>query len=447
MSTVQCPSCGARVSQQDAFCPVCGSPLPGGASPQQPVQPAGAEQGAAVPGQPAAVPQQPQHVTALPPQQTAPQQGVPGQGAPAQDTPTQGTPVAPQGAAAPVASQPQGAAPVPPQQGQQSGAGPVPPQYPQQGYAPGAYPVPPQQGQGGSVPPQVPPQNFQYGGPGAPGGPIQAYGMPPASPLKRAWNDFKASPDKFKIILKLAGLQFVPGVGSLALNGYAYSWGADEALGRHFPMPTKVIRPGVLDTGLYTYGVSLVMAAALFLLTMLLTLVFGALGLGMLLMLVLLAFTIFFAPFSCVMFMRTALAGRMRSGLNVKRAWDLFSAPGKTSKAFTSCWGPAAVVGVVAFILTFAFIVLFAGVMLQVSSTAAYASAYMYSSFAVFRAAMNSLLGLLLLVCIFAFVLFFLSTAASIVVARAFGYWIQDFHPEQWDECRANAQLYADRTL
>ena len=89
------------------------------------------------------------------------------------------------------------------------------------------------------------------------------------TPLSRAWSDWKASQGKWKIVAKMALFQLVPGVGGLVTSGYAISWGREAALGRSNPMDPKLIRPGVLDSGLYAYGTALICGAALFLVNLL----------------------------------------------------------------------------------------------------------------------------------------------------------------------------------
>lgn len=253
--------------------------------------------------------------------------------------------------------------------------------------------------------------------------------------------DFKASPGKLKIILKLALFQFVPGVGGLVTSGYAYTWGKEQALGRHDPMPTKIVRPGVLDTGLYVYGVSLIAAAIIGLAGGLFSTIFDALHIGAVFGILALAFTIFVAPFTQVMYMRTALSGRVRSGANLKRAWDLFAAPGKTATAFTSCWAPlAAAWALSAVIVILLFVILFA-------SVASAAPVLRYSSTAQELMAARLFLSYIPLILIVLFGIFFFTTVSTIVSARAFGFWIQDFHPEQWPEYLENAKYYADRAL
>ena len=414
-----CKKCGSPVNPDDQYCGACGTPLSGEGQPASAApEPVAAPSEPAAPAVPAPESPGPQHES-VPAPQPAPAPAP--QSAPA---PAPGVPVTPPPAASTPAPQPAPAAA--PQQ-------PVP--TPQPAPAPGAS--------GGYVPPQQPPQDFSYAG--AAGQPPQAQyavAVPPQlSPLKRAWMDFKASPGKLKIILKLALFQFVPGVGGLVTSGYAYTWGKEQALGRHDPMPTKIVRPGVLDTGLYVYGVSLIAAAVIGLAGGLFSTIFDALHIGAVFGILALAFTIFVAPFTQVMYMRTALSGRVRSGANLKRAWDLFAAPGKTATAFTSCWAPlAAAWALSAVIVILLFVIVFA-------SVASAAPVLRYSSTAQELMAAGLFLSYIPLILIVLFGIFFFTTVSTIVSARAFGFWIQDFHPEQWPEYLENAKYYADRAL
>lgn len=264
------------------------------------------------------------------------------------------------------------------------------------------------------------------------------------SPLARAWEDFKASPGKLWIILKLALFQFVPGVGSLVLNGYVYTWAREQALGRHLPLPHKIVRPGVLDNGLYIYGVSVIMSVCLIVLGLFSATVFGALGLPLIYVLLVIAFVVCCAPFMAVVNMRTALCGRVRSGINLKRAWSLFAAPGKTGQVFAATWAPLAIVMLCSAVLY----VLLALVVLGSSISVAYGMGTAYHSdwyiFAQLVALFVSCIPLLLVV---AFAIFFVGTVASMVTARALGYWVQDFRPDEWPEYRENVKYYMDRAV
>lgn len=266
------------------------------------------------------------------------------------------------------------------------------------------------------------------------------------SPLKRSWMDFKASPGKLPIILKLALFQFVPGVGSLVLNGYAYTWGKEEALGRHLPMPRKIVRPGVLENGLYIYGVTLIATLVSFAVALLFAIVLDSLRLDALLLPLGVAYIVFVSPFCQVMYMRTAICGRVRSGANLKRVWDLFTAPGKVGKAITASWLPSIAVWLLTAVLIAVFCVAFFG--LVAASAISYQVAPIDASEAVLAlAALSALASLLPIILVALFALFFISTAASIIIARAFGYWMQDFEPATWQEYLEHSKYYTDRAL
>lgn len=272
------------------------------------------------------------------------------------------------------------------------------------------------------------------------------HAQPQLSPLKRSWMDFKASPGKFKILLKLTGFQFVPGVGGLVLSGYSFTWAKEQALGRHMPMPGKIVRPGVLDNGLYIYGVSLIAGIASLAAWVFFGTVLSALGLGALLVPLALVFLVCSAPFFQVMYMRTALCGRVRSGANLKRVWDLFSAPGKMGKTFTSYWVPALLSGFVCVAIG----ILLGVVATGVAVTSAPFHGYMhYLNDAAYVAwwIISLLLSFFPVLTIGLFALNFVSAAAQIIVARAFGYWMQDFHPEEWQEYQEHSKYYMDRAL
>lgn len=192
--------------------------------------------------------------------------------------------------------------------------------------------------QRGNVSPQVP----------APG-----YGVPPMAasqawsaqtPLSMAWEDWKTSPGKWGIVLKMALFQLLPGVGSLVFDGNSLSWGRECALGRRELMNQKLVRPGILDTGLYVYGVGVVVALVVGAVMLLLASVVVALGIP-LSWFVFLSFLagLVCSPLVAVMRMVAAICGRMRDGLSVSRAWQMLKTPGKTGKLFAAVWVPSAI--------------------------------------------------------------------------------------------------------
>ena len=277
--------------------------------------------------------------------------------------------------------------------------------------------------------------------PPAPVAPPAARGV-----VGRAWDDFSATPDKFKIILKLALLQLVPGVGGLIISGYSFSWGKDIALGRTGTMPSKIIRPGMLDTGLYVYGISLICQIILAVAYFLVGGIFGFMGFGMVVFWWFLQFviSIFLTPFLSLLYMRVGIVGKLKAGSKLSHVWQMYKSPGKMGSLLGLYWGPSILSGILsAIVIIIAVVVVIAIVtgsaLGMTASYAPMASSYgygmsSYNVFAPFMSFIGSLLTIVPIVAVFAFVLFFISTTAQVVWTRALGYWLQDFHPEVWPE-------------
>lgn len=285
--------------------------------------------------------------------------------------------------------------------------------------------------------------------------PQQAYYQAPAAPqkgpLSKAWEDFKGSPSKFMITLKLALFQFLPGVGSLALNGYALTWGKEQALGKSNPMPTKIVRPGVFDSGLYVYGASLIIGFCVIVLSMILSAILGLAHLGWLASLLFFVFNIFFAPFVNIAYFRSALCGKVRAGLNLKAAWDLFSAKGKMGKFMGAYWAVNILVMLILFLVFMIFISIAMGVGVMsassLSSLGYMSSSSLYYSYAptmVLSSLISIMFALLPLVLILGFACFFVATMGYIITIRAFGYCLEDTNPAEWPEYQEAKQRAED---
>lgn len=284
------------------------------------------------------------------------------------------------------------------------------------------------------------------GGPAAPAPMGYAGAFPAQTPLSRAWRDWNTSVGKWGIVLKMALFQLLPGVGGLVLDGYALSWGRDCALGRREPMDPKLIRPGVLDTGLYVYGVGVIVGIVAALAAALLFALLAVLGVptGWISLLIFLAATAF-SPVFAVMRMVAALCGRVRDGLSVSRAWQMVRSQGKAGTLLTSVWIPAAAASGLAFLLYLVWAAIFiAGVLGSVSSSSLLMS---LSSARYASALVGSLITMLLTLVPLLFCIFFVSVSAQLVTARAVGYWISDFRPDAWPEYRQNAAYQASRAL
>ncbi len=270
------------------------------------------------------------------------------------------------------------------------------------------------------------------------------------TPLSRAWSDWKASQGKWKIVAKMALFQLVPGVGGLVTSGYAISWGREVALGRSNPMDPKLIRPGVLDSGLYAYGTALICGAALFLVNLLVGALFDTIRLSGLGLLITMVLSLLSLPLFAIMKMVSALCGRLRDGLNVSRAWKMLTSQGKTGKLFTAIIVPSLVVIGIGILLVIVWVFVFAASMVGSIGSQSWGYSSMYSYFGPF-AGISMFLGmlpaLLLMWVPLLFALFFCGVAAELVSMRALGYWVQDFQPASWPEYQQNACYQASKTL
>lgn len=278
--------------------------------------------------------------------------------------------------------------------------------------------------------------------------PIMAASQP--TPLSRAWSDWKASQGKWKIVAKMALFQLVPGVGGLVTSGYAISWGREAALGRSNPMDPKLIRPGVLDSGLYAYGTALICGAALFLVNLLVGALFDTIRLSGLGLLIAMVLSLLSLPLFAIMKMVSALCGRLRDGLNVSRAWKMLTSQGKTGKLLTAIIVPSLVVVGIGILLVIVWVFVFAASMVGSigSQSWGYSSMYSYyGSFAGISMFLGMLPALLLMWVPLLFALFFCGVAAELVSMRALGYWMQDFQPASWPEYQQNAYYQASKTL
>lgn len=384
-----CKMCGAPLREGAAFCGRCGTPV--AAAPAEAPVPAPAAAPAPAP-QPPAPAVQP---ASAPVEQQAPVQAAP----------------------APTPVQQPAPAPAPQPQVQMPAAAPAQ-AVPDPAAMPASQPAPASPYPGYPYPPTV---------------------QPPAAkgPASKAWDDFKRSAHKGSIILKLALFQFIPFLGSMVLNGYMYTWAKEQALGKSNPMPGKIVRPGVLDSGLYVFGVNSILMVLLALVCFVAESVFGAINLLVLGLILSLALQVFAVPFITLLNLRTAICGRVRSGLKFSHAWGMFTSPKKMGSLLGAYWIPAllgALVVVLAYII-FAAIVAALG-LAALSSLEDVLSGH--ASLALIGSIIGSVFPLLI---IFLFAVFYIATAMNLVISRAFGYWIEDFRPAEWPEYQANLAI------
>lgn len=171
-------------------------------------------------------------------------------------------------------------------------------------------------------------------------------------PYSQARHDFKKSPKHTKTAVKLALANLLPGIGALMTTSYAVDWGKDSALGRRNKMPTKLVRQGMLEPGLFALGTMLVCEGIIFLIYAVIDLILSLMGLGSTIAMV--VSTVLFlltAPFVEVMAMRGAAYESLREGLRFSEAWKTVTKSGKGGSFFVVALVPSLITLLVAVVL------------------------------------------------------------------------------------------------
>lgn len=281
----------------------------------------------------------------------------------------------------------------------------------------------------------------------------QPFGAEPVSQpgaLSHAWHDFKDSPDKLAITAKLALSQFLPGAGALMLDGYVCSWGKESALDQDAPLHKKIVRPGVLDSGLYAYGANLVGLALFALVCIVLSALLGAIDAPVWLIAILdIALAVVSIPFILVMGLRAAICGRVRSGLNLEEVANLLFKGGNVGRFLVAAVVPALLAAlaelVLTLVLTLLLVLLFGMELGALGSLSNMLSDV--ASGLLFSGSVGMAVAGVALVILYGFASFFCMIAAYLVSARAFGYIIADFRPWEWPEYQENSGRYAQEAL
>lgn len=263
-----------------------------------------------------------------------------------------------------------------------------------------------------------------------------------------AWNDIKNSPGWQKKVVLLALLQIVPIFGQIVLFGYIYAWARDIAWGVHSPMPDRIF--GNEDGKLYSRGFFILVI--LFVFSLIPGIVAGVassiVGSGVGLGLVYDSSIGFFAGtigglFGLVSFalslavliafniaaMRTAIYDRISAGFQFKKLWAMF-------KYDTN--GALRIFGMellVSFIIALVLGLIFTILTLLCFGAAVPSLMTMGSNpeaIEVFGALGPSLSVWFLLMLAFGFFAAMCSVVVYLMVARASGYWTQQFGVAQW---------------
>lgn len=171
-------------------------------------------------------------------------------------------------------------------------------------------------------------------------------------PYSQARHDFKKSPKHTKTAVKLAFANLLPGIGALMTTSYAVDWGKDSALGRRDKMPTKLVRQGMLEPGLFALGTMLVCEGIIFLIYAVIDLILSLMGLGSTIAII--VSTVLFlltAPFVEVMAMRGAAYESLREGLRFSEAWKTVTKSGKGGSFFVVALVPSLITLLVTVVL------------------------------------------------------------------------------------------------
>ena len=260
-----------------------------------------------------------------------------------------------------------------------------------------------------------------------------------------AWNDIKNSPGwKGKIAL-LALLQIIPIFGQIVLFGYIYGWARDIAWGVHSPMPAKIF--GNEDGKLYSRGffILVILFVFSFVPNFLLnipgaamsvntlsgdgypgtTFAFTSTMLSLVQMLVSLVVLIAFS----ISAMRTAIYDRISAGFQLNKVWAMFK---YDSNGALRIFGMTILVGFIgsliigivsAILFSFAGLAFVPAIMsISVDPTPA----------EVFAIAGPGIMLFGLLAVVIGFIVALFASFLHTLVARASGYWTQQFQVAQW---------------
>ena len=176
------------------------------------------------------------------------------------------------------------------------------------------------------------------------------------SAFKQAWHDFKESPGKVGIIVKLSLVCLIPVVGPIMAFGYIYTWAADRAYGNRVPLPASVMNGLYLLNGWRALLVSFVWALALFLVDVLLDLLlyallnpFGvpAIALTIVVVVVDVAVDVFFAPLVNILGLSSIVWRGMGEGFNIARAWRMYFQSNKFKEFLVAYLVPELIYGLI----------------------------------------------------------------------------------------------------
>ncbi len=242
----------------------------------------------------------------------------------------------------------------------------------------------------------------------------QAQVITNGSPLSRAWNDFRNEKGLIGRLVVLCILMCIPIVNFFAM-GYCLMWCADSALGRNQGMPAKYLTGATFTLGFFSFVVSLVWSV-----------VFGLLGaipiIGVL------ASIAFLVLLPCLILsqVRLALFGSLGSAFELSKVWDVYKP--NLGTTLVIAWAPQ-LLALVAIVVIGFIMSLFGGVSIL---SFAYGDGGFAAGVGAFSIVIMIIGGILIA---------FVETAATLIMYRAFGYFVAETAP-QWvrDGLVANPQ-------
>ncbi|MBY4796966.1 hypothetical protein K6V98_01105 [Collinsella sp. AGMB00827] len=205
-------------------------------------------------------------------------------------------------------------------------------------------------------------------------------------------------------------------------------------------MNSKIVRPGVLDAGLYGFITTLIYKIALFSVSVLLLLLLVPSKLSSLAALLILGLSLVSIPLIALCQMTSALTGGVRDGLNISRAWTLLTSSNKTGHLLTATCVPAIIVFTLTLLAGFIWFMIAAAMMTASVASQANSLSMMgqsmlfYGMFGIdvsviISSIIGTLFSMVLLWLPLVFGFFYLHTAALLISLRAVGYWMHDVKP------------------
>lgn len=266
------------------------------------------------------------------------------------------------------------------------------------------------------------------------------------SAWRKALSDFLQAKHKLPTLLKLAAVQFVPGIGRLLLDGYAFTWARARALGRNDRMPEALLRRDIAAYGLWAYVPSFAVMAAFVLISAALFALFGTTSFAFLALLVIAVLYVVTTLIAQTMSMRSVVCDHARFGFNGTEIKAILK--DRKRRFLASAWVPylinALITVALAALVMAVFYHLFGEVNYRYSSYEYTLSGYDWVADFSSSEAISDLIvvyeQVFLLALVAAFVAFFSRAIAVIVSVRAYGYLFEELNPLEWPECPESLQ-------